>query len=260
MNRDIPPLLPQLETDLLEEIFAIVASSPVPSIDWKDRGTAPVGYCEGVALAFSTVVRKYLLDYDSAQEQAKANTWNQDKDVLAYYAPQFNDLKMWNHRDGLETLRHLWVLLYGLGMRESSGNHCEGRDMSADNVTSDTAEAGLFQTSWNCHVAHEQMDVLFYEYQQHGAIEQGFMDIFHEGVECDDDDWANYGGGDGAKYQSMAKLLPAFACEFTAVGLRNARQHWGPINSYEVELRPEVDAMLSEVQALFMARDPKDLM
>ena len=37
----------------------------------------------------------------------------------------------------------------GLGMRESSGQYCCGRDTSEDNTTADTAEAGLFQMSWN---------------------------------------------------------------------------------------------------------------
>jgi hypothetical protein len=45
--------------------------------------------------------------------------------------------------------------MLGHGMRESSGRHCEGRDLSADNVQSDTAEAGLFQTSYNAHSATE---------------------------------------------------------------------------------------------------------
>ena len=33
-------------------------------------------------------------------------------------------------------------------MRESSGKHCEGRDMSENNQTGETAEAGLFQVSF----------------------------------------------------------------------------------------------------------------
>src|SRR5262245_25913375 len=130
----VPPLLPQLDTDVLEEIFSIGSASPVPNIEWADRGRAPTGYAEGMALRFSTVVRKYLLGYGSAREMAKANTWNDDVDVLAHYAPQFAARSMWNNRDGLPTLRHLWTFLYGLGMRESSGRYCEGRDMSADNV------------------------------------------------------------------------------------------------------------------------------
>jgi hypothetical protein len=51
---------------------------------------------------------------------------------------------MANDRDGPETLRPLFALMLGHGMRESSGRYCEGRDRSAENVASDTAEAGLF--------------------------------------------------------------------------------------------------------------------
>ena len=46
-------------------------------------------------------------------------------------------------------LRRLFVLLMGLGMRESSGQYCEGRDRSAHNTSADTAEAGLFQVSFD---------------------------------------------------------------------------------------------------------------
>lgn len=40
---------------------------------------------------------------------------------------------------GTDTLRQLFVLLIGLGMRESSGQYCEGRDRSASNVTAEAA-------------------------------------------------------------------------------------------------------------------------
>jgi hypothetical protein len=36
----------------------------------------------------------------------------------------------------------------------------------------------------------------------------------------------------------------------TALGLRSLRQHWGPINRKEAELRPEADDMLWQVQEL----------
>lgn len=36
---------------------------------------------------------------------------------------------------GVATLRHVFVLLFGLGMRESSGRYCEGRDRSVSNTT-----------------------------------------------------------------------------------------------------------------------------
>jgi hypothetical protein len=55
------------------------------------------------------------------------------------------ELGMDNSADGVDTLRHLFALQLGLGMRESSGQYCCGRDMSADNVSAETCEAGLFQ-------------------------------------------------------------------------------------------------------------------
>ena len=247
------PLLPPFTAEQRDEIFAIVHASNVWDYPWKDRGLSPVGYSEGMAIAFATVVCKYLRRYDTALEMAKADTLDPDLDALTWYGAEFTLLKMDNSMPGLDTLRHLWVLLYGLGMRESSGQHCEGRDMSADNVSADTAEAGLFQMSWNARGCHEQMQKLMDHYQQDGAIVQGAVDVFREGVSCSQDDWTSYGTGDGAEYQIMAKELPAFACETAAIGLRNLRQHWGPINRREVEVRPEVDDMLREVQELFVA-------
>jgi hypothetical protein len=56
--------------------------------------------------------------------------------------------------------------MMGLGMRESSGQHCEGRDMSADNVSSDTAEAGLFQMSWNASGCSTVMQTVLDQYSR----------------------------------------------------------------------------------------------
>ena len=63
-----------------------------------------------------------------------------------------------------DTLRHLFVLLTGLDMRESSGRCCEGRDLSASNTTADTAEAGLFQQSWNSRFASPELPKLVSQY------------------------------------------------------------------------------------------------
>ena len=242
-------VLPPLTGEELDEIFAIVDGSKVPGFDWKDRGEAPLGYCEGMAVTWANVVRKHHRGYSSALEMAKADTRNPDKDALTWYAPAFGALRMDNSKDGLETLRHLWTLLYGLGMRESSGKYCEGRDMSADNVSAETAEAGLFQMSWNAKGCSEEMGKLMDYYAQDGA--DGEMDVFEEGVKCSKEDWEVYGSGEGATYQRMAKMMPAFACETAAIGLRNLRQHWGPINRKEVQIRKEVDDMLKEIQQLF---------
>jgi hypothetical protein len=152
-----------------------------------------------------------------------------------------------NTQDGIDTLRHLFVLLLGLGARESSGRYCEGRDMSADNCTAETAEASLYQTSWNIYSCSSSIPPLLNEYW---ANPNGFLPTFQNGVTLKKDDLGNFGSGDGAKFQFLSKYSPAFHVFVTGVGLRYRRQHWGPINRSEVELRTEADIMLLEVQHL----------
>jgi len=85
----------------------------------------------------------------AALVMAAPNSGNDNTDALSWYNSDFHAIGMSNAVAGLNTLRHLFVLLFGLGMRESSGNCFEGRDISASNTSSETAEAGLFQQSYN---------------------------------------------------------------------------------------------------------------
>jgi peptidoglycan hydrolase-like protein with peptidoglycan-binding domain len=155
---------------------------------------------------------------------------------------------MRNDVSGIDTLRHLFVLMIGLGMRESSGRYCEGRDRSASNTSADSAEAGLFQMSWDAHGASRQIPRLLDEYQANGG--GGYREIFCEGVTPHRGDLDNCGSGTGLRFQQLCKECPGFAVETAAVGLRNLRTHWGPINRREAELRPEADEMLQQVQRL----------
>lgn len=244
-----PPLiLPPLTVSQRSTIYDIVKESEAPGYNWKDRGQSPPGYVNGMAFGFVTVVRKHLLHYSAVIDMAEANTWEADYDALAWYADIFANRQMDNSLPGLETLRHLWTLLYGLGMRESSGKYCEGRDMSATNTSADTAEAGLFQMSWNARSCNPQMERLFDEYRQENSLGQGEQNIFKEGVTCSASSWECYGDGPGADYQRLAKMQPQFAAETAAIGLRNLRQHWGPINRKEAEVRPEINDMLLAIQ------------
>jgi hypothetical protein len=178
---------------------------------------------------------------------ALAKTNDAENDALAWYDTIFRAAKMKNDVVGPDTLRHLFVLLIGLGMRESSGRYCEGRDRSASNTTADTAEAGLFQTSFNACTASPELPKLFKAYSD---APSGFLDTFREGVSCSAADFENFGSGDGEKFQQMSKACPAFASEFAAIGLRTVRTHWGPINHHAAEVRPECDAMLLQIQNL----------
>jgi len=244
-QRYLTPFTPSVPTGPLDQIAQIAGSSAIATYHWSGRGIAPRGYTKGMALVFARVYCK-LLDGDaSAVEMAKANTGNSAKDALSHYANQFHQLGMDNEASGVVTLRQLFVLLLGLGMRESSGRWCEGRDRSAHNTTSETAEAGLFQTSWNARSASSLLPQLFNHYRANPA---GFLEVFKEGVTVRSHDLQNFGSGDGEEFQRLSKECPAFAAEFAAIGLRNMRTHWGPINTHAAELRPEADRMFLRVQ------------
>jgi len=244
----VPPGLPPVLSDAdIENITQIAMNSPIARYNWRDRGMAPPGYTKGFALSFANVYRKLKVGHAPSIEMAKAKTTN-SKDVLVVYAAEFAALGMDNNTAGADTLRHLYALQLGLGMRESSGRHCEGRDMSASNVTSDTAEAGLYQTSYNARSCSPTFGQEFNEYGPATGNPQGFLNVFAEGVYCNASSWQNYGSGDGAKFQRMCKEQPAFAVETCAIVLRNLCNHYGPINRKEAQLRQDAADMLMAVQ------------
>lgn len=244
------PLPPPLTPEVTQLITDIAGMSFIAEYDWDDRGMAPAGYTKGMALAFAYMVRKFQARDTAVLEMSRANTGDSAHDALAWYHDVFRDLGMDNSVSGLDTLRHLLVLQLGLGMRESSGEHCCGRDQSADNTDAMTCEAGLFQTSWNISSSSPEFDKLLGAYGVIPAPGACNLEVWKEGVSCPESDWACYGSGEGFEYQALAKSCPQFAVETTALGLRKLRQHWGPINRYEVEVRPEADEMFRAVQAV----------
>jgi hypothetical protein len=243
-----PPWPPgALEPRHQHAIMEIANSSAIAGYEWDDRGVAPTGYTQGIALAFAQTLLKLKAGHPAAVEMAKANTDDDDTDALAWYASDFAALGMDNEHSGAHTLRHLYVLLMGLGMRESGGQHCEGRDLSADNVSSDTAEAGLYQTSYNAHVCHPEFDALMAEYSDPDYGATCYLDAFAVDVSCSESDWECYGSDEGYAFQKLCKECPAFAVESCALVLRNLRQHYGPINRKEAELRADADMMFQAV-------------
>ena len=94
------------------------------------RRLAPLGYVKGMAVMFAAVQRKLAQGDPAALEMAKPATSDTNRDALAHYAAEFAALGLRNDRGGVETLRHLFVLMFGLGLRESSGRYCEGYDLS----------------------------------------------------------------------------------------------------------------------------------
>ncbi|CCE00062.1 N-acetylmuramoyl-L-alanine amidase [Bradyrhizobium sp. STM 3809] len=228
----------------IDELKQMAANSPVTRINWRDRGAAPKGYVVGMALTFGRVYHKFKSGDAAALDMARKSSGNVNRDALAWYNDIFTAAGMSNAADGAETLRHLFVLMFGLGMRESSGHYCEGRDVTADNMTADTAEAGLFQMSFDANRASPLLGQIFARYK---ASPSGFLADFSVGVHCSSGNLENFGSGDGLDFQRLCKQCPAFAVEYAAVALRHIRKHWGPINRKKAEIRAECDALLAQV-------------
>jgi hypothetical protein len=229
----------------IDDICSIAKDSAIASYSWKDRGQVPIGYTCGVACCFGLALKGLDEGDPIVDDMAQADRGNPDKDALSWYRDEFKKLGMDNSEDGAATLRHLFVLLLGLGPRESSGRYPEGRDMSASNVSAETAECGLYQTSYNISSCSKQIPFLLTEFWDNP---NGFLEVFQDGCSPDSNDLANFGSGDGAKHQFLSKYAPAYHVYVTALGLRYLRQHWGPINRKEVEIRADADKMLLAVQ------------
>ena len=249
-------------TNPLEQITKMARDHP--AAHWVyPNGKAPLGYIKGVALVYGRVLCRYHAGDAAALFMARASTGNSAHDALSYYRGEFNKLALDVSKDGLDTLRSLWVLVTGLAMPESSGDDDTGRDRSANNVTAETAEAGAWQTSWNA--AHNSgppatglLTALFAHYKKAFAANPaiGWADVFREGCPPPRaSELQNYGTGDGAEFQKLTKECPAFGAEFAAIVLRALRGHYGTINRYKVALNPHLADMLREVERI-IATDP----
>jgi hypothetical protein len=229
-----------------DQIAQIAAGSQVATYVWPQRGKAPSGYLKGMALSYARVFVRLSAGEQDAQAMAETPA-SDPNDALVWYYREFSSAGMSNVESDADTLRHLFVLLLGLGMRESSGRYCEGRDVSANNLTADTAEAGLFQSSFNTCVKSPLLRAIFDRYT---VKPSGFVDYFRQGVTCRAADWKNFGTGDGEQFQSLTKSCPAFGVEFAALGVRKNRPGWGTLNGRSVEIRADCDDMLLAIQQL----------
>lgn len=225
-------------------VLALAAGSSLAHVTFRGRGLAPLGYIKGMALVYARVYQ-HLLENDSAAVAMAKVVGNLDHDALAWF-----DL---NYATPVERLRSVFVLLVGLGMRESSGQFAEGRDRSANNVSADTAEAGLFQMSYDITAGVPLIREVMKVYAN-AQTNYGLIDVFHEQVRVTNAQLQNYGAGPGADYQRLAKEMPAFAVEAAAIGVRVLRKHWGPLNRKEVEVRPEAEALFKAVETIVRSK------
>lgn len=249
------PSRPVVDGYYVEQIKTMAGGSSCASYSWASRGKAPAGYIKGMALTYARSYCRLITSEASPTALAKilsAAAGNSSVDALAHFSSNFSNLSMNVTTAGAEPLRSLYTLGIGLGMRESSGKYCEGRDMSASNTAANTAEAGMFQTSYDSISASAELSKLYAEYK--ADTSKCHLDTFKQGVSsCGQSSIA--GSGAGADYQAFNKSCPAFAAEYAMIMLRVRRNHYGPINRKEAEVTKSCNSMLKSVQD-FIDNDP----
>jgi len=250
------PILPTVKPTVapapsFSKIMDSVSASKCAQYTWKDRGKAPIAYLQGVALVYAkSLCQPSREDVRLVSEPRKLPEplWDY-VDALSWYNSNFNSLGLNNDDEGVETLRNAYTLLIGLGMRESSGQYCLGRDMSANYATGDTAEAGLFQASWGAHFSNPALLRLHKRYQ--AGNEKCFLDVFSKGVSCAASEAKNWGTGEGVIWQKMTKECPTYAVEYSAILLRTSggtNGEFGPLRRKEAELNLNCNEMLKQVE------------
>ncbi len=245
---EAPDFVVDENAPIIEQITTLVSSSTCAGYSWKNRGRAPKGYMKGMALTYARSFCRYKSSTASPSGLVKlfmTEAKTPAKDALAHYSSIYSNLSMNITSVGINPLRSVYTLGIGLGMRESSGKYCEGRDMSASNTSSSTAEAGMFQTSYNSMGASVELSKLYAEYKSNPS--KCHLGIFKEGVSsCSNSSIA--GSGEGATYQALNKSCPAFAAEYAMVMLRVLRAHYGPITRREAEVTTACNQMLQKVE------------
>ena len=236
-----------------DPILAVADQSQCRLVNWgADRGSAPRAYIRGMALVYARALcEPDRADVKIASEARGATGGPADrKDALTWYDSMMTGQGMPNTTAGTPTLRHAYNLMIGLGMRESSGQHCVGRDLSANFTSADSAEAGLFQTSWGIRSADPSLPAMTAAYGASNA--RCLSAVFSKNVQCKPADAKTWGEGPGAQWQILTKACPAFAAEYASVVLRRSggsKGEFGPIRNRKAQVRVECDAMLKSVEA-----------
>lgn len=223
---------------LEKKISARVARSSCADYVWLDRRRAPIGYVKGVALTYAKSFCEMKGGQHSAVELMISPLGDAGQDALSHYGLK---LPTANKR-----LRGLYTLALGLGMRESSGNTTEGWDRRVKSPTADTAEAGLFQTSYDSFDRSPWLKALWDQYRANTRA--CHLEVFREGIA--DREHPIIGSGAGADFQRFTKDCPSFATEYAMVMLRVDRAHYGPINRKEAQYLRACYRLLADVESI----------
>lgn len=256
----------ELDSNPVNAVLSIVDRSRISKTRWENgnRGQAPYGYYYGMGLMFANLYERLKKEDNIAKELSKPLTGSENKDALT----KCNDalvLVLGNSNSETDRLRHLFVLMFGLGLMESNGKYCCGWDRGKETgwgnpdkiiaPTSTNSEAGLFQTSYDIinSVSSSTKELLRDIFRKYKISDDGFLEYFSKGAKCSERNSENFGDGEGKEFQALSKECPGFTVEFTAVALRNVSNHWNPVirignPEKGLQIKKECDDLLLKIQ------------
>ncbi len=242
------PVKPKEPPKGFEDLKLLAANSSCAKYSWKQRGVAPKSYLKGMAIGYA----RALCNRERSDIKALANSPSGDllNDVLSHY--QFKTAA------GIESIRKTHTLLIGLGMWESSGKHCCGKDASQNYDKADEAEAGAFQSSFGPTYRFPILKQMFLDYSKDKS--KCYLEVFADQVSCSKSDAKTWGEGLGADFQKLSKSCPMFSLEYAAVLSRvngGAKGEYSTYRNKDGEYRPECEDMLKQIEKLI--EDNKDL-
>lgn len=220
----------------LDEITSIALNSECAKTAHDVQGKPPKSYLKGSALSFAKAVCHPEAETTVIASQALGEA---SKDALAHYGVK--------PATAQERLEVVYSLMLGSAARESSWRWCVGKDPGASNTSSETCEAGLYQTSWNSRSASPALPRLFQKFK---ADKSGCFATEYKGATtCSEANMKNWGTGDGVEFQKLSKECPGFATEYHAIMLRVRRSHYGPINQKKSSIKPACTQMFKAIRA-----------
>lgn len=216
---------------------------------WRYVQPMSEGYLYGIALNFA---RNYC-----EQSRLKSSTTEAEKNFLQTLSSQPNSklrpddslIHVSKGKIKNTPLVETFALVYSLGMIESDGNFKEGRDKAAFNVEPETAEAGLFQVSYDSQVINQYVPENIYRYllekYNFGQSPNCMNDVYSINQEFSSNQ-SSWGWGEGLKFQDSMKLCPALATDYMAYLLRITHKHNGPLLRKDAQAKPPCQKLLSK--------------
>ncbi len=251
--------------DCEKKVIALVTASPLTKYDWKpNRGIAPIGYLNGLALTFARVYAKLVAGDYYANVIAKdidLNSVGMGNDAISYNHDRFTAMGLGNIGDKKENIRKAFIILIALGMRESSGRYYVGVHKEGAVLRPGAAneEAGLFQISANLGVFSKNPDFRIIG-KFYGSLRQqtggGLLEVFKQGLKVRISK-RNRGADRFSKFQDFCFTRPGLSAELAALGLRFRRTHWGPLKpetqkekKEPIELNPDAAKLFADIQTI----------